>query len=337
MNQFELLSKIHEQRERLKGLLPLPESQQKNLDDYQRVELTYTSNAIEGNTLTRQQTALVVEEGISVAGKELREIQEAINHARAWDSIVSSVSEGQEPKDVTESFLLEIHSQILDRINDHDKGKYRNQPVYITGSRFVPPNYLKVPELMEGFINWLHSRQGIDPICKALEAHYRLVSIHPFTDGNGRTSRLLMNVLLRQQGIPPAIVRPEDREVYIASLEKAHIEESLESYYQVMLNIVSRSLDDYLNLIEPKNEPVLKSPTLFQVRKLMKIGELAVETGQNKPTLRYWTKEGLLEVKEYTQGGLFLYEPSAIDKVKTIRRLQNERHTIAEIKEILKG
>lgn len=179
----------------------LPPALVKNLENWFRVELTYTSNAIEGNTLTRRETALVVEKGLTVGGKSLQEHLEANNHAYALDWIRELA---QRPDAVpTENELLQLHSLILRGIDDNHAGCYRKVTVMISGSSVVLPNPFKVPELMEAFIQWLQSTTDLHPVELAAEAHYRLVTIHPFIDGNGRTARLLMNLILIAHGYPP--------------------------------------------------------------------------------------------------------------------------------------
>src|SRR3989338_6027794 len=246
----DIVQKLQAKKLRLDSYKPLQNELIKNLGEWFRVELTYTSNAIEGNTLTRQETAMVVEEGLTVQGKSLVEHQEAINHAKAFDFIQMLVSKKRQ--ELTARDILDIHSIILNKIDDPNKGRYRNVAVRLRGSETVLPNALKVPELMDEFIAWLQSDIEDNPIKIAADAHFKLVSIHPFVDGNGRTARLLMNLLLMQAGYPPAIIRKEDRSSYINSLEKAQLGGSLAAYYELIFASVDRSLDIYLDAVEQK-------------------------------------------------------------------------------------
>lgn len=246
----DILQKLQAKKQRLDSYKPLQNELIKNLEEWFRVELTYTSNAIEGNTLTRQETAMVVEEGLTVQGKSLTEHQEAINHAEAFDFIQTLVS--RKRQELTPKDILDIHSIILNKIDDTNKGRYRNVAVRLRGSETILPNALKVPELMEEFITWLQSTVNDNPIKIATDAHFKLVSIHPFVDGNGRTARLLMNLLLMQIGYPPAIVRKEDRSIYINSLEKGQTKDDLADYYTLMFEAIDRSLDIYLEAVEPE-------------------------------------------------------------------------------------
>src|SRR3989338_8976888 len=256
----DILQKLQNKKKRLDSYKPLQEDLIKNLDEWFRIELTYTSNAIEGNTLTRQETAMVVDEGLTVQGKSLTEHQDAINHSKAFDFIQTLVDE--ERQELTARNILDIHSIILNKIDDSNKGRYRSVGVRLRGSETILPNALKVPEFMDEFIAWLQSESEDHPIKIVADAHFKLVSIHPFVDGNGRTARLFMNLLLMQLGYPPAIIRKEDRSAYINSLEKAQTKGDLADYYTLIFGAVDRSLDIYLEAVEPERvnvkEPVLE-------------------------------------------------------------------------------
>lgn len=321
----ELLQRITGKKKKLDSYRPLSLALVNNLNEWFRVELTYTSNAIEGNTLTRKETALVVEEGLTVRGKTLKEHLEAINHAEALDFIEDLI--GKKRKDLTKREVLDIHSIILNKIDDESAGKYRQVAVRIRGADVILPNYLKVPELMEDFFTWLNAQNNEHPAKIAADAHLKLVSIHPFADGNGRTARLLMNLLLMQEGYPPALVRKEDRDIYIDSIEKAQLSLAFEDYYKVIFKAIDRSLDIYLDAL------MGKIPKTVVQKRLLKIGDLAKETGETLHAIRHWTEEGLLEVAEHTNAGYQLYDRSMIDRIKEIRRLQKEeRLSIKEIR-----
>lgn len=293
------LLQLEAKKKRLDSYKPLPKELIKNLEEWFRIELTYTSNAIEGNTLTRQETAMVVEEGLTVQGKSLTEHQEAINHAQAFDYIQTLVNKKRQ--DVTERDILDIHSIILNKIDDANKGRYRNVAVRLRGSETILPNPLKVRELMEEFIKWLQGDSKDHPIKIALDAHYKLVSIHPFIDGNGRTARLLMNLLLMQEGYPPAIVRKEDRSTYINFLEKGQTKNDLTDYFEVMLEAVDRSLDIYLEALEPERESVLE-PTPQQ--RFYTTDEVAKLLQVDPETVRRYVRNGSL--KAVKLGGKFI-------------------------------
>lgn len=298
------LLQLEAKKKQLDSYKPFQNELIKNLEEWFRIELTYTSNAIEGNTLTRQETAMVVEEGLTVQGKSLEEHQEAINHAEAFDYIQTLINKKRQ--ELTAKDILDIHNILLSKIDDANKGRFRNVAVRLRGSETILPNPLKVPELMEKFIKWLQSDNSDHTVKIAIDTHLKLVSIHPFVDGNGRTARLLMNLLLMQAGFPPAIIRKEDRSVYINSLEKAQTKNDLSDYYTVMLNAVDRSLDIYLEAVEPERvnasepTPQQRFYTTEEVAKLLQV---------DPETVRRYVRQGNLRAVKL--GGKFI----RIDKV----------------------
>jgi len=324
----KILAILEEKKKRLDSFRPFSPDLTTNLREWFKIELTYTSNAIEGNTLSRAETALVLEKGITVDGKTLQEHLEAVNHAQAFDWIMQRINTTQQ--DLTERTILELHQLILQKVDDTNAGRYRTVPVRIAGSTVIMPNAMKVPELMEEFVSWLQTTKD-NPLILAVDAHLKLVSIHPFVDGNGRTARLLMNLLLMQVGYPPAIIQKEERKQYISSIEKAQLGGSLADYYALMYEAVNRSLDIYLAALENKEQE-----EVLEKKPLLKIGELAKLGGETVPTIRHWTKEGLLSVADYSKGGYQLYSQNQVAVIKKIRKLQNRnRLTIAEIKKEL--
>ena len=303
----------------------MPEALARNLHEWFRVELTYTSNALEGNTLTRRETAMVVEKGITVGGKSLVEHLEATNHAQAFDWIAEK---SRKPlKNFTENDLLALHKMILSGIDNHNAGFYRNVPVRLSGSRTVLPNPRKVPDLMSAFHQWLQSSQDIHPVDLAAEAHYRLVTIHPFVDGNGRTARLLMNFILLCHGYPPAIIRKSERGKYLDALEKAQTGGALEDYLQLIYRAVNRSLEIYVEATSGEGDFVAEPDD-----SLLRIGQLAKQTDVNISTIRFWLSSGLLEVSETTASGYQLFSSSMVVRVEQIKTLKEQRFTIQEIK-----
>lgn len=311
----------------LDGFRPLPPTLVQNLERWFRVELTYTSNAIEGNTLTRRETALVVEKGITVGGKSLIEHLEATNHAQAIDWVETQIK--RPPTSLTENDILHIHNLILKGIDDPNAGHYRSVPVRISGSAVILPNPRKVPDLMQHFGEWLADDQNLHPVELAAEAHYRLVTIHPFVDGNGRSARLLMNMILLMCGYPAAIIRKRDRLAYIGALEKAQLGGSKEDYLKIISKAVDRSLDIYLKAAAGEDADPIEND------KLLKIGDLAKQAGESTSTIRHWTKEGLLPLAEITESGYQLYAPEMVKRIQKIRALKEQRFTLQEIKEKL--
>lgn len=332
-----ILRQITEKKQKLDKFKPFPQELVKNLEEWLKVELTYSSNAIEGNTLSRIETAEVIERGTAavISGKPLKDQLEAINHAKAVDFIKQLAKELKSHQSITEKVILDIHKIILTGINDDWAGKYRRTEVFIRGSNAEFPMPNSIPYAMKEFISWLEGQQEEHPVKIAADAHFKFVSIHPFIDGNGRTTRLFMNLILLLNGYPMAIIRNEDRIVYLNSFEIERSQHDLSPFYELIFTAADKSLSLYLNVAEGKKQ-VLKGFGSISGN-LLKIGELAKVTGETIHTLRYWTKMGLLEIADYTQGGYQLYSPDVTQKVKQIRKLQHEKRlTIEEIKEILK-
>ncbi len=240
----DLLNILLQKKKLLDSFRPLPPALVNNLEEWFRIELTYNSNAIEGNTLTRSETAIVVEKGLTIGGKPLKDHLEAINLAHAIDYIKSLVS--LKKTDITLQTILDLHSIILRGIQPEDAGKWRRIAVRISGSPVQLTEPLKVLELMEEFISWLHATNEND-IAVAADAHLKFVTIHPFVDGNGRTARLLMNLILMQSGYPPAIIEQEKRAQYIGAIEKAQLTHNLNEFHQFIYKSVEKSLDIYID------------------------------------------------------------------------------------------
>jgi Fic family protein len=206
------------------------------------VELTYTSNAIEGNTLTLRETAEVIEHGLTVGGKPLRDHLEAVDHYHAlqW---MREVADAARPLD--EGVVQELHRRIFARSQSEIAGRYSQFPLRIAGSPVIVPNPAKIPRIMEMFGAWLGSAP-VDPET-AFVAHYRLTAIHPFGDGNGRTARLLMNLMLIRGGYAPVAVRPQDRGVYLDALERGSLTDDWISFQVFMHERLEATLADYLD------------------------------------------------------------------------------------------
>lgn len=245
----ELLKKIAGKKVELDAFGPLDPALLKNLDDWYRVELTYTSNALEGNTLTRQEAALVIEKDISIEGKRLNELLETKNHAEAVD-VIREFARSKKREPITLPWILDLHHRLLQKIDGVNAGRLRTVPVRVAGSTSIFPNPIKVPELMENFVMWL-SRTAPAPQ-RAVEAHYRLVSVHPFTDGNGRVARLLMNAILMQNGFPPLVIPRESRRAYVTALEKGQTIGDTDDYYRFMYERLLDSIEEYLGMVQGK-------------------------------------------------------------------------------------
>jgi Fic family protein len=207
------------------------------------IEYTYESNKIEGNTLTLQETTLVIEKGLTIGGKSLNEHLEAINHQHAIEYIKELANDKQT---ISERDLLQIHQLILQSIDNQNAGKYRNVQVLISGAKHIPPQPFIVPKQMEDLFIWYNeNKDQLHPIELSAEMHERLVTIHPFIDGNGRTSRLLMNLILLQNGFPIAILKgdTESRLRYYSALETSQTEDNKQPFIDLITENVKETIE----------------------------------------------------------------------------------------------
>lgn len=247
MIEFDNITKLKNELDRLR---PLPPEVIKNLSEVYRVEWTYNSNAIEGNTLSLNETKIVLEQGLTIGGKRLQEHLEVINHSEAIDFVEDYVSDDNKP--INENVLKQIHYLILKNIDTKNAGNYRQVNVRISGSKHTPPHFLQVKNEMEKLFDWYEEKKDqLHPVELATLFHFKFVYIHPFSDGNGRTARLLMNLILMKNGYPPAIVKAESEQRinYYESLEKASIEQNVKPFIQLISECVADSLKGYLNAI----------------------------------------------------------------------------------------
>ena len=213
------------------------------------IELVYESNKIEGNTLTLRETQLVVNEGITIGSKTVREHLEAINHSEAIDLLYDIVGNKVA---FTETILKQIHGLVLHGIDRDNAGIYRRVPVMIAGSENLPPQPYLLQPLMEAYFAFYETNKNtLHPVILAAEMHERLVNIHPFIDGNGRTSRLVMNLILLQHGYPLAILKGDydSRIKYYEVLEMASAHNDTSIFHLFIAETVHSSLQKYLSIL----------------------------------------------------------------------------------------
>lgn len=244
---LDLLQKIDEKKARLDSYRPFPSHVVHSIKESLSIEWTYNSNSIEGNTLTLQETKMVIEDGLTVSGKSLREYFETVNHHDAIAHVESLVTPDYV---LRERDILDVHELVLDRIDKDFSGRIRNAGVRISGANFVPPNARIVPELFEELINWVNDYSiSMHPVLRAAVFHHRFVWIHPFFDGNGRTVRLVYNLLLMKAGFPPAIILKVDRKRYYTALNDAN-KGNMDKMFFLVSQAALRTLDIYLSNLE---------------------------------------------------------------------------------------
>lgn len=299
-----LLKRIEKKFSALKASRPLSSSIVKKLREQFALELTYNSNAIEGNKLTLRETSLVINDGLTVKGKSLRDHLEARNHSEAIHFIYDLI-EHEKRHTISEYLIRSLQQLVVKDIESKETGRYRLGSVMVTGSKHHPPDAFEVPKLMQELVTWINkSLNKLHPIELAALVHHRLVHIHPFTDGNGRTARLFMNLLLMQKGYPMVIILKNDRQKYYRALEKAdsgHTDE-IEKF---IAQAVERSMNIYLKAIPSgSNPPLLKE-------KWISLSTLSKQSKFSEKYLNLLARSGKLEA--YKEGRNWLSSKLALE------------------------
>ncbi|TYT74673.1 Fic family protein [Desulfobotulus mexicanus] len=239
MIQFNKLDKL---KQKLDAFRPLPPEIVSNLHEDLVLRWTYHSNAIEGNTLTLKETKVALE-GITIGGKTMREHFEVINHREAIFFVEDLVRKNET---LSEWQITSIHQLILKNIDDRNAGTYRKTNVIISGADHIPPDAVQVQNEMQDFIHWYQTgAKSLHPVERAARVHADFVKIHPFVDGNGRTSRLLMNLELMKSGFPPVILPVEKRLEYYEALDTAHTKNNYDPFLILIGDIVESGFRPY--------------------------------------------------------------------------------------------
>ncbi|MGD0496482.1 MAG: Fic family protein [Candidatus Bathyarchaeia archaeon] len=247
----KIYARIFSKKRALDKLRPLPSQLVKKLWEQMQIEFAYNSNAIEGNTLSLRETQLVIQEGITVRGKSLREHLEARNHPDAIDYVEKLA---RKKTSIRQDDVLRVHELLLRGIDDQNAGKYRSGQVRVAGATFMPPSAEEIQSMMSELLKTLSQNPDeLRPIELAAFFHHRFVYIHPFLDGNGRTARLLMNVVLLRTGYPFTVLLKVDRPKYLRALSEAD-SGNLIPFANFVATCVERSLDIYLLAFEKEAE-----------------------------------------------------------------------------------
>ena len=271
-----LLNKIKNKKKKLDALRPLPKDAVTRIIEDIRLRNTYHSDAIEGNTLTLQETKLVLEEGVTIGGKPLKDHIEARNDAEAFDVMIELVHSN---KKVSQEIIQQLHEFVMKGILKNP-GQYRTENVRLTGAKIRPPSYLKMVTLMDEYIQNI-KKLNLQPIKKASFIHHELVRIHPFIDGNGRVARLLTNFYLMKKGYPPIVIQSEDREKYYRSLYKAD-KGDLSDFASFIARSVNESLQYYLS-------------SFIDEERLLSLSELSKQSEYSQEYLSLRSRQGKLD------------------------------------------
>lgn len=242
---------INRKKAALDAARPLPKYTLQSLREKMLLEWTYNSNAIEGNTLTINETKIVLE-GITIGGKTMREHLEVINHRDAIQYVEEIVLK---KNPLSEWQIKNLHRLVLKGIDDEYAGVYRDQQVFISGAKHTPPAHYLISEKMTKMMKW-YDDEGIKlhPVVRGAMLHAIFVGIHPFIDGNGRTSRLLLNLELMKDGYPPVVIKVKNRLAYYEALDISHTQEDYSDFIRLVAEEVEDSLNLYLSAIGSSHE-----------------------------------------------------------------------------------
>jgi len=300
LNQIQQ-KRIDDKLKVLNSFRPLPFSQVVKLQDQFRMEMTYNSNGIEGNSLTLKETFLVINEGLTIKGKPLKDHLEAKDHFEAL-KYLSELIEHDRKHTISEVLIRQLHNLVMLETDREWAGKYRNANVIISGSDHTPPDAVEVPELMRSLIRWININQKkLHPIVLSSIVHHKMVSIHPFFDGNGRTARLVMNIFLMQTGYPLVTVLKNDRKKYYVVLDKADKGDYIPLIRFIAQN-VERSLNIYLQVVTPKSR---------NKEKFLILAEIAPSTPFSAKYLNLLIRQGKLEA--FKKGRNWLTSQKSVD------------------------
>ncbi len=306
---FRIAKRLEERLKKLNNLRPLPPSAVKKLQERLNIEMTYNSNAIEGNSLTLKETFLVINEGITVKGKPLKDHLEAKDHNDALEFLYDLVKNGKRHT-ISERLIRNLHQIIMQETDKEWAGRYRSANVIIGGADHIPPDALYVPQKMQELIDWLtKNKKGFHIIELASILHHKIAHIHPFFDGNGRVARIIMNLLLMQRGFPLTIILKNDRKKYYNVLSRADVGDYV-PLVRFIAQSVERSLDIYLKTLTPVNK---------KREKYLLLSELARRTPYSAKYLNLLVRQGKLEA--HKEGRNWLTTKEAIERyIKTRER-----------------
>jgi len=305
-------TRLEEKLAKLNKLRPLPKSAIQKLQEKFQIEMTYNSNAIEGNSLTLRETFLVINEGITIKGKPLKDHLEAKDHHAALEYLYDLIDKDKK-RTVSEMLIKNLHQIILQETDKEWAGRYRNANVIISGAKHTPPDALQVPQKMHDLIRWLISQKDkMNIIELAALLHHKLVHIHPFFDGNGRTARLTMNLFLMQSGYPLVVILKNDRKKYYDVLDKAD-SGMYEPLVKFVAQSVERTLDIYLKTLTPAST---------KQEKFLPLAQISKTTPFSAKYLNLLARQGKLEA--YKEGRNWLTSKEAIERYLANRTRQRK-------------
>ena len=276
---------LEEKLKAVNKLRPIPKITLEKIREQFQIEMTYNSNAIEGNTLTMQETFWVIQEGITIKGKPLKDHLEAKDHKEALEFLYELIEKDKKAT-ISEYLIRQLHQLVVNKSQSEIAGKYREGNVIITGSKHKPPDGFEVSSKMRELIKWfLENKDKHHVIELSALIHHKLVHIHPFEDGNGRVSRLVMNLLILKAGYPLAIILKNDRKRYYRVLSESD-NQNYTTLCEFVAQSVIRSLNIYLQILTPKKN---------QKEKYVSLEELSKGSPYSATYLRKLATQGKLE------------------------------------------
>ncbi|MEO6693659.1 MAG: Fic family protein [Ignavibacteria bacterium] len=303
----EIQVRIDKKLNELAKLRPIQSSLVNKLREQFALEMTYNSNAIEGNSLTQKETFLVINEGLTIKGKSFKDHLEVKDHYEALEYLHEFMRKDKK-QTFTEVTLRAFHHLVLRETESKEAGKYRTGNVIITGSAHNPPEAYEVPAKMRELFEWIRrNKNKIHIIEMSAIVHHKISFIHPFADGNGRTARLIMNLLLMQKGFPMVVILNNDRKKYYDTLSKADKGEYV-SFVRFIAQAAERSLNIYLKALAPAK---LKSKKFFP------LSQIAKQTPYSEKYLNLLSRLGKIEA--HKEGRNWVTSLDAIKKYREER------------------
>lgn len=290
----DIKKRLEEKLAKLNELRPLPASAVKKLQEQFKIEMAYNSNAIEGNSLTLRETYLVITEGLTIKNKPLKDHLEAKDHYEALDYLFKLV-ENKKSVDISEEVILNLHKIVVLDTEKDWAGHYRNSWVMITGTDYFPPEASDVPSLMREVVNWFEqNKKKLHPVELAAILHHKLVYVYPFFDGNGRTARLVMNLVLMSRGYPLVVILKNDRRRYYDLLQKAD-----DGDWAPFVLFISQAVERTLNIY-------------LREEKYLSLSVLALKFGYPAKYLNLLSRSGKLEA--HKEGRNWVASPEAVQR-----------------------
>jgi len=239
-------NRVDHLKEVLDAERPFSEGALKELQDYYKIGLTWSSNALEGNTLTMSETKVVLEDGLTVGGRPLRDFYETVGHGEAFDHMLTLAGERQ----IRVEDIKALHRLFYRKVDEPWAGVWRDRPVFVTGSSYVFPAPAEIESEMQLLEDWaFHERERLHPVEYAALLHLKLVSVHPFLDGNGRVSRLVMNLSLLQDGYQMAIIPPICRAEYLDAVRRYQLQQDSGKFVSFITQRVVETEKEILRLL----------------------------------------------------------------------------------------